>query len=134
LGRERELELVLELLRRDDVRLLTLTGAGGSGKTRLALQAAGAFAGDYPLGVWWVPLAPLGSAAEVEAAAARVLGGGAPPQQPVGDRRLLLLLDNFEHVVDAASDVAVLLRSCQNVDVLVTSRERLHVAGEHVYA
>jgi predicted ATPase len=131
-GRARELEHALELLGRADVRLLTLTGAGGSGKTRLALQAAGAVAGDYPHGVWWVPLAPLARAAEVAEAAARALGGGTL-EEAVGDRTLLLLLDNFEHVVDAAADVGALIRACPNVVVLVSSRERLQVAGEHVY-
>jgi predicted ATPase/class 3 adenylate cyclase len=133
LGREHELAQVRELLERAHVRLLTLSGAGGSGKTRLALQLAGDVAGSYPHGVWWVPLAPLADAAEVEPAAARALGGGAPLAELVGDRRLLLLLDNFEHLVAAAPAVAALLATCPNADVLVTSRERLRVQGEQVY-
>ena len=133
LGREQELAAVQELLVRDDVRLLTLTGAGGSGKTRLALQTAGAAADDYPHGVWWVPLASIAQPADVLPTAARALGGGGPLTEVVGDRRLLLVLDNFEHLIDAASDVAVLLEACPRLDVLVTSRERLRVAGEHVY-
>jgi predicted ATPase/class 3 adenylate cyclase len=133
LGREQELAQVRELVGRADVRLLTLSGAGGSGKTRLALQLAGDVAGAYPQGVWWVPLAPLADAADVEPAAARVLGGGASLAELVGDRRLLLLLDNFEHLLAAAPAVAALLATCANVDVLVTSRERLRVQGEQVY-
>jgi len=133
LGRERELADVQELLARDDVRLLSLTGAGGSGKTRLALQAAGAAADGYPQGVWWVPLASVGDAADVLPAAARSLDSGAPLAEIIGERRLLLLLDNFEHVIEAASDVAGLLASCPRLDVVITSRERLRVTGEQVY-
>jgi predicted ATPase len=133
LGRDHELAEVRELLGRDHARLLTLTGAGGSGKTRLALQAAGDAADAYPDGVWWVPLAPLADPADVGAAAARALGGGGTLPEIVDGRRLLLLLDNFEHVVDAAPDVAAVLAECPNVDVLATSRERLRIQGEHVY-
>ena len=133
LGRERELAAVGELLARDDVRLLTLTGAGGSGKTRLALQAVATAADEYPQGVWWAPLAEVGDSADVLSAAARALGGGASLDEIVGDRRLLLLLDNFEHVIDAAADVATVLEACPRLDVVVTSRERLRVGGEHAY-
>jgi predicted ATPase len=133
LGRERELAEVRALLAREDVRLLTLTGAGGSGKTRLALQAAGEAAEAYPGGVWWVPLAPLGDPSGVLPAAARVLGGGATLPELVRDRRLLLVLDNFEHVVEAGPELAAVLRDCPRLDVLVTSRERLRLQDEHVY-
>jgi predicted ATPase len=133
LGREQELGDVRELLASDDARLLTLTGAGGSGKTRLALHAAGEVAEAYPDGVWWVPLAPLTNAADVGPAAARALGGGGSLPELVDGRRLLLLLDNFEHVVEAAPEVAAVLTECPHADVLVTSRERLRVQGEHVY-
>jgi predicted ATPase/class 3 adenylate cyclase len=133
LGREQELTDVRELLARDDARLLTLTGAGGSGKTRLALHAAGEVSDEYPDGIWWVPLAPLADPADVGPAAARALGGGGSLPELVDGRRLLLLLDNFEHVVEAAPDVATVLAECPHADVLVTSRERLRVQGEHVY-
>jgi predicted ATPase len=133
LGREHELADVRELLARDDARLLTLTGAGGSGKTRLALHAAGDVADAYPDGVWWVPLAPLTDPADVGTAAARALGGGGTLPELVDGHRLLLLLDNFEHVVEAAPEVAAVLTECPHADVLVTSRERLRVQGEHVY-
>jgi Adenylate and Guanylate cyclase catalytic domain/AAA ATPase domain len=134
LGREEEVAAVLAQLRQQETRLLTLTGAGGSGKTRLALQAAAAAAEDYPHGVWWVPLASLFDAAAVLPAAARVFGAGAPLVETIGDRRLLLLLDNFEHVIDAASELPGLLGACPRLDLFVTSRERLRVQGEHVYA
>jgi predicted ATPase len=134
LGRESELAAVGELLARDDVRLLTLTGAGGSGKTRLALQAVAATADEYPQGVWWVPLAEVRDSADVLPAAARALGGGASLDEIVGDRRLLLLLDNFEHVIDSSAGVASLLEACPRLDVAVTSRERLRVGGEQVYS
>jgi predicted ATPase/class 3 adenylate cyclase len=133
LGRNHELGEVRALLERDDARLLTLTGAGGSGKTRLALHAAGEVADEYPDGIWWVPLAPLVDPADVAPAAARALGGGGSLPEVVDGRRLLLLLDNFEHVVDAAPAVAAVLAECPRADVLVTSRERLRVQGEHVY-
>jgi predicted ATPase len=133
LGRERELGEVGEALARSDVRLLTLTGAGGSGKTRLALQAAAEAADDYPQGVWWVPLAPVREPDEVVATAARALGTGGSLEDAVGDRRLLLLLDNFEHVIEAAPELTALLAKCPNLDVTVTSRERLQLDGEHVY-
>jgi predicted ATPase len=133
LGRDGELAQVQELLGSPDVRLLTLSGPGGSGKTRLALQAAGFAADAYPDGAWWVPLARVSDSAEVMPAAARELGGGGPLEQIVGHRRLLLLFDNFEHVVDAAPEVGRLLSECPRADVLVTSRERLHLQGEQVY-
>lgn len=133
LGRAQELAIVGELLAREDMRLLTLTGTGGSGKTRLALQAAGAAGEAYPQGVWWVPLAPVSTAGEVASAAARVLGGGGSLPEVVAERRLLLVLDNFEHVIGAAAEVADLLLACPHADVIVTSRERLRVQAEQVY-
>ena len=133
LGRERELAELGELLERPEVRLLTLTGAGGSGKTRLALQAVGAAAEAYPQGVWWVPLAPIADSGAVTESAARALGGTGSLPDVIADRRLLLLLDNFEHVIDAAPDLTALLASAPQLDLVVTSRERLQLAGEHVY-
>lgn len=133
LGRDHELADVQEALTRDDSRLLTLTGAGGSGKTRLALHAAAEAAEAYPDGVWWVPLAPLTDPADVGPTAARALGGGGTLPEVVDGRRLLLLLDNFEHVVEAAPEVAAVLTECPHARLLVTSRERLRVQGERVY-
>jgi predicted ATPase/class 3 adenylate cyclase len=134
LGRECELNEIGALLGRDDVRLLTLTGPGGTGKTRLALQATGVVAERYDDGVWWVPLASLGDASLVLATVAQVLGAKRDLPEHVGDRRLLLLLDNFEHLIEAAADLAAVLAACPNMTVLVTSRERLQLAGEHEYA
>jgi len=134
LGRERELQQVLGLLSRDDIRLLTLIGAGGTGKTRLAAQAAGLSSGKYPGGVWWVPLASLRDPKLVLTTAGQVLGSNNGLAEHIADKRLLILFDNFEHVVEAATDLASLLTSCPQLDLLVTSREPLHVTGEQEYA
>lgn len=132
-GREQELREVLGLLSRDDVRLLTLTGTGGTGKTRLAAQAAGLASDDYPDGVWWVPLAPLRDPELVLSAAGQSLGSRNGLAEHIAHQRLLLLLDNFEQVIDAADDLAALLATCPRLDLLVTSRESLHVTGEQEY-
>ena len=133
IGRARELADVAELVADPGSRLVTLTGAGGSGKTRLALQAAGAASDDYPGGVWWVPLAPLRHADLVLPAAAQALGAESNLADDIGDQRLLLLFDNFEHVVAAAPGLADVLVACPRLSVLVTSRERLHLGGEQEY-
>ena len=133
LGRSAELAEVDVLLARDDVRLVTLTGAAGTGKTRLALQAAGLAADGYPDGVWWVPLAPLGDPTLVRPSVAQALDAPGSLSEHVRDRRMLLLLDNFEHVIDAAPEVSELLGACPRLDVLVTSRERLRLGPEHEY-
>jgi predicted ATPase len=132
-GRDRELAKASELLVRDDVRLVTLSGPGGTGKTRLALQAAASAADGYPEGIWWVPLAPLADPSLVLPKAGEVLGAQEDLAREIGDKRLLLLLDNFEHVIDAAGEVGALVGACPHLTVLVTSRERLQVAGEHEY-
>src|SRR5690242_17098728 len=132
LGRERELTDVVDLL--DGARLLTLTGPGGTGKTRLALQAAGLAAEAYPDGVWWVPLAPLRDPQLVLSTAAQALGAKNGVADHIGDKAMLLLLDNFEQVVEAAPSVSELLGSCPKLRLLVTSREPLHVSGEQEYA
>jgi predicted ATPase/class 3 adenylate cyclase len=132
LGRESEVAEIEALLSRDDVRLVTLTGPGGTGKTRLALQAAAA-SEAFPGGVWWVALAPLRDPALVLESAATALGASGDLADHIGDTRLLLLFDNFEHLTDAAADLAPLLATCPNLTLLVTSREPLHLAGEHEY-
>jgi predicted ATPase/DNA-binding SARP family transcriptional activator len=133
LGRGRELAQVLSLLAREEVRLLTLTGPGGSGKTRLALAAAGKVADDYESGVCWVPLAALREPALVVDSVGQALGTRQELAEHLGGKQMLLLLDNFEHLLDAASRLAELLAACPNVKLLVTSREPLHLAGEHEY-
>jgi predicted ATPase len=132
LGRERELGEIAALIA-DSARLVTLTGPGGTGKTRLGLQAAAASAEGFPDGVWWVPLAPIVDRASVLDAASQALGQSGELPEIVGTRRLLLLFDNFEHVVEAAPRLGELLTKCPNLRLLVTSRERLQVSGEHVY-
>ncbi len=134
LGREQEVEQIATLLRRPDVRLVTLTGPGGSGKTRLALQAAAAAADDYDHGVWWVPLSSLADPTLVDAAASQALGAEDVFAEAVGDKRLLLVLDNFEHLIDAAPNLAETIVSCPHLTVLVTSREPLHIDGEWEFA
>ncbi|MEX2279633.1 MAG: adenylate/guanylate cyclase domain-containing protein, partial [Acidimicrobiia bacterium] len=132
-GRSRELAEIVTLLERSDVRVLTLTGPGGTGKTRLALQAAGGVADRYPDGVWWVGLAPVRDPTLVPSAIAQVLGAQRDLATHIGERRMLLLLDNFEQVVAAASEVAALVASCPNLGVVATSREPLRLQGEHEY-
>jgi predicted ATPase/class 3 adenylate cyclase len=133
LGRQTELADVRRLLERAGVRLLTLTGPGGTGKTRLALQAAGAMADEYPNGVYWVALAPLQDPARVMSTAAQALGAPGDLAEHIGDSRMLVLLDNFEHLLEAAPALGDLLAACPRLDVLVTSRERLHLAAEQEY-
>jgi predicted ATPase/class 3 adenylate cyclase len=131
LGRERELAEVLELARA--ARLLTLTGPGGSGKTRLALQAAALLADEHEHGVWWVPLAALRDEQLVLESAAQAVGARDGLAEHVGDKSLLLLFDNFEHLQGAAPELAELLAGCPNVAVLVTSREPLRLSAEQEY-
>ena len=133
LGRRHELAEALAQLSRADVRLLTLTGPGGTGKTRLALHLAGELSSRYPHGVWWVPLAPLRDPRLVVETAAQALGAEEGLVEYIADKSLLIVFDNFEQVVDAAADVAVLLSACPNLDLLVTSREPLRVNAEQVY-
>ncbi len=133
LGRRHELAAALAQLSRADVRLLTLTGPGGTGKTRLALQIAGELASRYAHGVWWVPLATLRDPQLVVESAAQSLGAEDGLVEHIADRSMLIVFDNFEQVVDAAPDVAALLSSCPNLDLLVTSREPLRVNAEQVY-
>ncbi|BCW70960.1 BTAD domain-containing putative transcriptional regulator [Arthrobacter sp. NicSoilB8] len=140
IGRERELVDVQRLM--GHARLLTLTGAGGSGKTRLALEAAKALRSEYVDGVWFVDLAAVGESLLVADAVAEVLGldsGAAPSRvQALVDqlrrRSLLLVLDNCEHLLAACAQLVVaLLDGSPGVKVLATSREPLHADGEYTY-
>jgi predicted ATPase/class 3 adenylate cyclase len=130
-GRERETAEVAELVRGH--RLVTLNGPGGSGKTRLALEAAAELVGEFKAGVFWVGLATIRDAALVPEAVAQALGAQDGLVDHVGERELLLLLDNLEQVVGAAPELATLVESCPNLHLLVTSRELLRVRGEVGY-
>jgi predicted ATPase/DNA-binding SARP family transcriptional activator len=151
LGREQEVSKLQQLLRAGPdspaVRLLTLTGVGGSGKTRLALRVAACLSrdgapGGYPDGVWLVELAPLSEASQVALAVAKALnvqeqqGGtllGALTDQ-LQAKALLLLLDNCEHLLNACAQLAeTLLQHCPALTILATSRERLNIVGEHCW-
>ncbi len=169
IGREQEVATVCALLRRPDVRLVTLTGPGGTGKTRLGLQAAAELADPSPVamgegsqtpapprlpqrerggaghfldGVYFVNLAPISDATLVVSAITQMLGLTESGDQPLlnrlqvylRDKRLLLLLDNFEQIVDAAPVVAELLAGCPQLKLLVTSRVPLHLRGEKEFA
>src|SRR5690242_6836608 len=132
-GRERELGEVAALLQAEEPRLVTLTGPGGVGKTRLALQAAAAVSDSFDEGVFWVPLAPLNDARLVAPAVAKALGAGGPIADHIADRSMLLVVDNLEHLIDAAGEFAALLAVCPRLHVLVTSRELLRLPGEQAY-
>jgi len=131
LGRERELGEVLGLLRSS--RVLTLTGPGGSGKTRLALQTAAEAADDFAAGVWWVPLSTLRDPALVRDSIAQVLGSKNGLADHIADKELLLLLDNLEHLLDSVPELAALLGRCSGLRLLVTSREPLRISAEQEY-
>jgi predicted ATPase/class 3 adenylate cyclase len=128
-GRDNEVARVTELLQ-DGARLLTLTGPGGSGKTRLAIESAATLVTEFKAGVFWVDLAPLRDPALVTETIGQVVGAKDGLVDHIGQRELLLLLDNLEQVVAAAPDLAALVESCPNLRLLVTSRERLRVRGE----
>ncbi|HEY7495573.1 MAG TPA: NB-ARC domain-containing protein, partial [Candidatus Tectomicrobia bacterium] len=141
IGREQVGATACGLLRRTGVRLLTLTGPGGTGKTRLGLQVAADLLEDFESGVYFVPLAAIRDPALVASSIARALG----LQEKAGqllldslkeflqDKQMLLLLDNFEQVVAAALLVAELLAACPRLKCLVTSRVVLHLSGEHEF-
>jgi non-specific serine/threonine protein kinase len=140
LGRDGELIDVTEKLR-NGVRLLTLTGPGGTGKTRLALQAAAEVADEFADGVWWVPLAAVRDPGLLLRHTARTLDVVEQPDRPLdevlaellGGKQMLLVLDNAEHLLPDAAEAVATLRDLGGPKVVVTSRERLQLSGEHVY-
>jgi predicted ATPase/class 3 adenylate cyclase len=140
-GRERELAAVISLLRNSHVRLVTLTGAGGTGKTRLSLQAAAELLDDFEHGVWFVELDTLSDPDLVlpQIAAVLKIRAGAEKsieqilQEELHNKQLLLVLDNFEQVVRAAPRIAALLGAAPTIKMLVSSREVLRLRGEHDY-
>jgi predicted ATPase/class 3 adenylate cyclase len=132
-GRERELDELGALFATASVRLLTLTGAGGSGKTRLAVQAAAEASGFYPDGLFWVGLAPLHDPDLVTSSIAQVVGAKDNLAAHIAAKRLLVVLDNFERLTGAAPELVELLSSCPGLTLLVTSREPLHVSAERRY-
>ena len=139
IGREQELRAACQQLLSDQTRLLTLTGPGGSGKTRLALAVAEHLLAAFADGVWLVDLTPLRDPTLVVPAIARIVGLHATGRQPLlqalierlHDQEILLLLDNCEHVLDAAPQIAELLSACRRLKVLAASREPLGLRWEH---
>ena len=131
-GRRREVREVAALLT-DGARLLTLTGPGGSGKTRLSIEAAGELVPEFKAGVFWVGLAALTDPALVPETIAQTLGVKGGLAAHIGEREMLLVLDNLEQVVEAAHDLAALVEACPNLRLITTSRELLRVRGEVEY-
>jgi len=143
-GRKKEVVAAKELLLRQDVRLVTITGPGGIGKTRLAIQVASCLVERFPGGTHFVSLAPLSDPGLIAPVIVQTLGiretGGQSPLEILKEKfqdssraPILLLLDNFEHLVQAVPTVAELLARCPNLKILVTSRAALHVYGEHEF-
>jgi predicted ATPase/class 3 adenylate cyclase len=132
IGRERECDEVSKLLQ--EHRLVTLVGTGGSGKTRLAVQVAAAATDEFKDGVFWVPLAPVRDPDLIEPTIAKVLGTSGGLAAHLANRQSLLLLDNFEQLIDAADTLGELLRATAMLKLLVTSREPLQLSGEWEYA
>ncbi len=142
IGRQREVAAVQQLLLREDVRLLTLTGPGGSGKTRLGLHVAAELSDHFTEGIYFVNLAPISDAELVVPTIAQTLGVKESLTQSMveqlqaflQEKLLLLVLDNFEQVVSAAPRLSDLLALCSRLKLLVTSRAVLHLSAEHEFA
>ena len=143
-GREKEVVFAKELLQRGDVRLVTVTGPGGMGKTRLAVEVANSLVEQFPGGIYFVPLSPVSDPSLMASAIVQTLGireaGGQSPLEVLkknlrdsSGAPMLLLLDNFEHLIQASPVVAELLATAPNLKILVTSRAALHVYGEHEF-
>jgi len=128
-GRESELADIATRVRSGN-RLVTLVGPGGTGKTRLAIEAASSLLTDFKAGVFWVDLSPVRDPAAVSGAVAATLTTERDVETFIGEREMLLAIDNLEQVIEAAPWIASLVRACPNLAVLATSRERLRVRGE----
>ena len=141
IGREQEVTMACNLLRHSEVRLLTLTGTPGVGKTHLALQVARELIDDFADGIWFVPLAPIRDPDLLISSIAKTFDIGASGRLPILDflqvylqhKHLLLVLDNFEQLVIAAPLLTTLLEACPQVKMLVTSREVLHLRAEQQF-
>ncbi|MGE5433493.1 MAG: ATP-binding protein, partial [Candidatus Doudnabacteria bacterium] len=132
-GREQEVAEVVSLIRDEAARLVTLAGPGGTGKTRLALEAAGELVSEFGAGVFWIGLSPVRDPELVVDTIAQTLGAKQELAAHIGEKQLLLVLDNLEQVVDSSIELAAVLQSCPNLRLLVTSRELMRVDGEVVY-
>ena len=141
IGRETEIDQIVGIIREQKSRLLTLTGPGGTGKTRLSQEAAREMLEDFQDGIFFIPLAPINDPELVPSVIARTIGvregGGLPPQDNLKaylrDKQILLILDNFEQVLDATNGVNDLLLVAPGLKMIVTSRIPLHVRGEQEY-
>ncbi|MBV9228043.1 MAG: AAA family ATPase, partial [Chloroflexi bacterium] len=141
IGREREMITLSALLQRPDVRLVTLAGTGGVGKTRLALEVGTEVRNSFADGVYFVSLAPVRDPSLVASTIAQALALKELPNQSLLEllkaflhqKSVLLLLDNFEHLLEAAPLLIDLLEACPSLKILVTSRSILHVRGEHQF-
>jgi len=141
IGREHDIAAASQLLQRDDVRILTLHGPGGTGKTRLSIEIAGHLLSEFQDGCYFVPLAPLTDPNLMLAAVATAVGIAKTPDRPLIEtlqycldrKQMLLVLDNFEHIVEAAPEVHRLLTACPRLKILISSRMKLDISGEHGY-
>jgi predicted ATPase/DNA-binding CsgD family transcriptional regulator/uncharacterized protein HemY len=141
IGREKEVDLACALLRREGMRLVTFTGPGGTGKTRMGIEVASRLPGEFSDGVYFVPLAAITDPSLVATSISQVLGVKEAGNRllidslkaHLRDKRMMLVLDNFEQVLDAAPLVSEVLAEAPGLKILATSRERLHVRGEHEY-
>jgi DNA-binding CsgD family transcriptional regulator len=142
IGRTHELDAIQTLLQDAENRLLTILAPGGMGKTRLSLKVAQSQIGHYPDGIFFIPLAPLSSPNDIVTTIAENIGFVFHGEQTLTqqivtflkDRTMLLVLDNFEHLLEGASLVSDIVKLTQNINIVITSRERLNLHGENVYS